>query len=157
MLRSAFLRDVGLFDNAYFLYYEDLDLAWRGRFRGWTYRYVPEAVVYHAHAFSSGEWSPFFMFWVDRNRRLTLVKNAPYRIATKAIVGGSVWMLRDSIRPIVTSVIHGKRPDMIAAKYRVRQGLSLMKAIPRAIRQRHRIGQSKVLPRSFVYDWVTRR
>lgn len=157
VLKSAFLAEVGLFDDTYFLYYEDLDLSWRGRFRGWCYRYVPEAVVYHAHAFSSGEWSPFFRFWVDRNRRLTLLKNAPARVAAKAVIGGSVWMLRDSIRPIVMSVIRGKRPNLVAAKYRVRQGLSLFKAIPSALRQRHRIGQSKVLPRSFVYDWVSRR
>ena len=44
---SAYLRDVGGFDERLFLYYEDLDLAWRGRARGWRYRTVPTSVVRH--------------------------------------------------------------------------------------------------------------
>ena len=43
LLRSRYLEDVGLFDERFFLYYEDTDLAWRGRARGWRYRYVPES------------------------------------------------------------------------------------------------------------------
>ncbi len=39
--RSAYLDDVGLFDERLFLYYEDTDLSWRGRLRGWRYVYVP--------------------------------------------------------------------------------------------------------------------
>ena len=35
---------VGGFDERIFLYYEDLDLAWRGRERGWRYKYVPASV-----------------------------------------------------------------------------------------------------------------
>ena len=43
LLRPRYLADVGLFDERFFLYYEDTDLSWRGRSRGWRYRYVPEA------------------------------------------------------------------------------------------------------------------
>ena len=46
-------EDVGLFDERFFLYYEDTDLSWRGRGRGWRYRYVPEARVRHIHAAST--------------------------------------------------------------------------------------------------------
>ena len=49
----AYLDDVGLFDEGLFLYYEDLELAWRGAKRGWRYRYVPDSVVHHVHTASS--------------------------------------------------------------------------------------------------------
>ena len=49
LLRSSYLRDTGVFDDRLFLYYEDLELSWRGRRRGWRYRYVPDSVVRHAH------------------------------------------------------------------------------------------------------------
>ena len=50
LLRRRYLDDVGLFDERFFLYYEDTDLSWRGRLRGWRYVYVPGAVVRHHHA-----------------------------------------------------------------------------------------------------------
>lgn len=157
VFRSQFLKDVGVFDKTFFLYYEDLDLAWRGRFRGWRYKYVPNARAFHAHAYSSGEWSPFFMFWVDRNRRLTLVKNAPFKIALKAIVGSAVWMIRDTMIPLFRTLLRRRHPDMVAVRYRLRQGLSFFKALPNATRQRFAIGRSKVQSRAFVYDWVSSR
>ncbi len=50
LLRKDYLRDGGVFDERLFLYYEDLELSWRGRERGWRYRYVPESTVRHVHA-----------------------------------------------------------------------------------------------------------
>src|SRR4029079_1900891 len=50
LLRRAYLDDVGLFDERLFLYYEDTDLSWRGRLRGWGYRSGPSSVVRHRHA-----------------------------------------------------------------------------------------------------------
>ena len=89
VLSAEYLRDAGIFDPTYFLYYEDFDLAWRGRQLGWTYRYEPSVSVLHEHAYSSKAGSVFFNFWVNRNRRLTLVKNAPRAVAFNAIVGFS--------------------------------------------------------------------
>ncbi|HEY8547354.1 MAG TPA: glycosyltransferase family 2 protein, partial [Acidimicrobiales bacterium] len=43
LFRPGYLADVGLFDERFFLYYEDTDLSWRGQARGWRYRYVPGA------------------------------------------------------------------------------------------------------------------
>ena len=38
LFRRTFLEDLGGFDERYFLYYEDVDLALRGAERGWCYR-----------------------------------------------------------------------------------------------------------------------
>ena len=52
------LADAGLLDPRFFDYYEDTDLAWRGRGTlGWRHRYVPMSVVRHVHAASSIEGS----------------------------------------------------------------------------------------------------
>lgn len=77
LYRREMLDDVGMFDETFFNYYEDTDLSWRMRLRGWTVLYEPRAVVHHVHAGSSGEWSPFFTFHVDRNRLFMILKNAP--------------------------------------------------------------------------------
>lgn len=156
-LRADTLREVGLFDPSYFLYYEDMDLSWRMRYAGWKIQYVPTSVVRHEHAFSSGEWSPFFRFWVDRNRRLTLVKNAPLAVAIKAITGATVWAIRDSFVPVFRSLIRFRRPNLGACRYRMKQYGSFLKALPAAVRaRRHQLRNSKLKP-DFVYTWISTR
>ena len=87
LLRRAYLDDVGLFDDRFFMYYEDTDLSWRGRLRNWRYLYEPGAVVRHHHAQSSGVDSPFFRYYTERNRLLVLAKNAPARMAWRSGLG----------------------------------------------------------------------
>jgi len=48
LLRAAALREVGLFDPEFFMYYEDLDLCRRMRAAGWEVWYAPRAVMWHA-------------------------------------------------------------------------------------------------------------
>ena len=74
LFRPGYLEDVGLFDERFFLYYEDTDMAWRGRARGWRYRYVPTAVMRHLHAATSVEGSPLFQHFTERNRLLMLTQ-----------------------------------------------------------------------------------
>lgn len=75
LYRRAMLNDVGLFDERFFMYYEDTDLSWRMRLRGWKIVYVPESVVRHVHCGSSGEWSLFFTYHVKKNRLAMVAKN----------------------------------------------------------------------------------
>jgi GT2 family glycosyltransferase len=53
MIRSSAFRDVGGFDEAFFLYWEDADLCLRLRQRGANIAYVPAAVVEHGLGQSS--------------------------------------------------------------------------------------------------------
>jgi Predicted glycosyltransferases len=78
-MRTAAGRSVGWFDDDFFLYYEDTDLSWRLRADGWSIRYQPSAVLRHLHSASSTEWSPLWVFHVDRNRLLMLTKDASAR------------------------------------------------------------------------------
>ena len=47
LYRVKALRQIGLFDQDFFAYYEDVDLSFRAQLAGWKVRYVPAAVVYH--------------------------------------------------------------------------------------------------------------
>lgn len=48
LIRVETLREIGLFDRDFFLYYEEVELIWRGAQAGWNCCYVPEARVIHA-------------------------------------------------------------------------------------------------------------
>lgn len=51
LYRRAMLDDIAVrgevFDEDFFAYREDADLAWRARVQGWTSRYVPTAIAHH--------------------------------------------------------------------------------------------------------------
>jgi GT2 family glycosyltransferase len=66
--RRAALQDVGCFDEQYFAYLEDVDLAWRLRLRGWETLLNPAAQVRHVYSATGGEGSPFKDWLVARNR-----------------------------------------------------------------------------------------
>lgn len=78
--RKADFEECGGFDEAFFMYYEDTDLSFRMRRRGGKIIYCPDSVVRHIHAGSSIEWSPFFTYYVCRNKLLFLKKNMGYGI-----------------------------------------------------------------------------
>lgn len=61
---------VGLFDERYFLYYEDSDLCYRAKLKGFKIMYIPKSVVYHANAKSTGLGSPLQDYYITRNRLL---------------------------------------------------------------------------------------
>jgi len=47
LYRKRMLDDIGLFDEDFFLLYEDVDLSFRAQLRGYRCIYVPDAIVYH--------------------------------------------------------------------------------------------------------------
>jgi len=73
------LDEIGLLDESFFAYGEDVDLGMRGRWAGWTCFFVPDAVVYHLYSATTGTYSPRKAFLVERNRNWILIKNFPLR------------------------------------------------------------------------------
>ena len=55
LMRRAALDQVGLFDEGYWMYMEDLDLCYRFKQRGWVVWYEPSATVVHIKAGTSGQ------------------------------------------------------------------------------------------------------
>lgn len=77
--RKEMLEEIGLLDDSFFAYGEDVDLGLRARWAGWKCIYVPAAVVYHKYSATAGSYSPQKAFLVERNRLWILGKNFPLR------------------------------------------------------------------------------
>jgi N-acetylglucosaminyl-diphospho-decaprenol L-rhamnosyltransferase len=74
MFRSAALRETGLFDDGFFLYFEEVELMHRLRARGWTVRHVPASRVVHIEGASTGVGAaaapgPLPAYWYRSRRR----------------------------------------------------------------------------------------
>jgi GT2 family glycosyltransferase len=74
--REAF-EAVGRFDERYFAYFEDVDLGFRLRLRGYRSLYVHEAIVRHVSSALTGYRSDFAVYHGERNMIWTYVKNMP--------------------------------------------------------------------------------
>jgi GT2 family glycosyltransferase len=141
LLRRDFLQTVGLFDQHFFLYFEDGDLSWRGRKAGKRYWLAPKAVAFHVHTGSSEEGSPVFNHFVIRNRWLILVKNARARVIIKALGKTLKDQLILRLRRLVLAVI-GKYPRRLALREFVLSQRMLWAALfmtPYALCKRFRI------------------
>ena len=94
MVRKRVLDEVGFFDEAFFLYFEETDLSLRARRSGWTSVYIPESRVMHIGSVSTGmkTWKRMPGFWFDSRLRY-FVKNhgAGYAaVATLAYTAGAM-------------------------------------------------------------------
>ncbi len=78
LYRRSMLKRIGLFDERFFAYLEDVDLAWRAQLAGWRCIYVPSARVHHLTSATLGEDSPLKKMLKGRNKVWTIVKNAPF-------------------------------------------------------------------------------
>lgn len=87
LLRREALEAVGLLDEEFFAYHEDVDWCARARRLGWRIRYVPSAIVYHRmHASTGGGYNSPINYLIARNAILFLRKNASLRqIATYCV------------------------------------------------------------------------
>jgi len=77
LYRRSMLDQVGMFEEAFFLYCEDTDLGLRARWLGWQCEYVPGARVEHRYSHSTGRASPVKAYYVERNRLYTAIRNFP--------------------------------------------------------------------------------
>ena len=146
--------EVGLFDERFFLYYEDTDLAWRGRARGWRYGYVPEARFRHIHAASSGEGSALFQHYVERNRLLMLVKNAPFGLAAGAV--GRYLLITASYarRDVVSPVLRAHRPNTVLLRRRTKSFLAFLRLLPAMLVARYRNRRRQVVDDADLVGWA---
>jgi GT2 family glycosyltransferase len=154
LLRPSYLQQVGLFDERFFLYYEDTDLSWRGRLQGWRYRYVPASVVRHEHAATSGEGSDLFRYFVERNRLLMLAKVAPARLAVRAALIEARSTARAVMAEYVRPMTRGQRPRPNVAPQKIRSTRSFVKHVPAMLADRRRLERRRVVGDAAIVAWM---
>ncbi len=79
LYRVKLLEEIGLFDEDFFAYYEDVDLSFRAQLAGWKVGFVPDAVVNHQIGATSSKLKGFTTYQTMKNLPLLLSKNVPRR------------------------------------------------------------------------------
>ena len=109
MYRMTFLHDVAIdgqsFDEDFFTYREDADIAWRGRLFGWRALYVPGAVAHHVRTVTPEkrrQLSPVINMHGVKNRFLLRLKNEGLYLALR---NAPFELTRDLIAIVATLTI----------------------------------------------------
>jgi GT2 family glycosyltransferase len=130
LYRKTMLDEIGLFDEDFFMYMEDVDLAFRARLGGWKCMYVPSAVVYHRHGGTAGFNSDFSVYHGNRNIIWNVAKNFP----AKLLVTSLPWVIGRNIGVIPYYAMRGQGRVILGSK------MDAIKGIPKMIRKRGRQG-----------------
>ena len=78
MYRKSLLLELGMFDDNFFAYMEDVDLAIRSKISGYRNLLCPDAIVYHIGSATSGSrYNEFKVRLAARNNVWTVYKNLP--------------------------------------------------------------------------------
>lgn len=135
-LRRSALEDVGLFEERFFAYLEDADLAWRLRLRGWRTLLAPAARIAHIYSATSGQASPFKQRLLALNRWRVLLRCVPGRLLRRSVLPA----LRYDLLASAYGLLMGQ-PEVVRGRLAVRREL------PRLLAERRRIlGRARVDP-----------
>ena len=158
LLKRELLADIGLLDEDFFMYYEDTDLSWRARIRGWKVIYAPTALIRHIHCGTTKEWSPFFVYLTERNRLAMVFKNGS--VLQVLNVWGGYFLRVVRLAWIVIKKFFFRRPDWrrfaSELKIHLRVLLTLVIWQPSLWIKRARIQSRRLASLSSIEDWFTR-
>ncbi len=113
LIRRAALEKVGLFDEGYWMYMEDLDLCFRFKEAGWVTWYEPSVSAVHLKGGSAGRRSPrlvlAFHSGMLRFYRTHHAPGAPQGVATVVRWGIRGRLLMALVGSLSRSVVKGTR------------------------------------------------
>jgi GT2 family glycosyltransferase len=141
---------VGGFDERFFCYFEDVDLAFRLRLLGHRCLYIPNAKVEHIGSAITGKKSDFSVYYGHRNMVWTYFKNMPSLLFWK----GLPQHLLANIVTLIRFSLTGQASVIFRAKWDALLGLG------KAIEQRELIQKNiKILPddlrKVIAEDWLS--
>lgn len=137
LYRRDVLMSVGLFDESFFCYMEDVDLGFRLRLQGHSCMYMPRAIARHVGAATTGgRKSDFAVYHGQRNLVWTFWKNMP---------GSLFWRylpehLLLNIVSFFYYVFRGQGRVVVKAKW------DAVKGLPRILRERRNVQRARRVP-----------
>jgi len=132
---AGMLEQIGLFDESFFAYFEDVDISFRAQLAGWKVQYQPKAVVYHEVGATSSKMGSFSLYHSSKNFMLLYAKNMPLKLYLKYLP----FFMLQLCRWFITSLLRGKIVGFLKGLL-VAIGLT-----PHIIKQRHYIQKSRTV------------
>jgi GT2 family glycosyltransferase len=146
------------FDNKYFAFYEDVDLAWRIKLAGFKSFYCPEAIIYHVHSGTAGKSSLMKAYFLHRNYFFTVLKNYPCCLLVKTFF----WRFLSYFQLVSNVFRKKKRETAFVANYsKSKLMIIILKAwgsvilnLPNIFKKRIYIQNNRIAKIREIREWV---
>ncbi len=148
LYRRDAVMEAGGFDEGFFCYFEDVDLAFRMRLRGHRCLYVPDAVVHHVGSAVRGRHSAFSLYHGHRNLVWTWWKNMPGSLLATYLP----HHLAMNGASLVHFAARGLLPPLLRAKRDALRGLPAVLRTRRAVQAARRASTAE-LRQAMVSGW----
>jgi len=145
LYRRNLIEDIGYLDEDFFMFFDDVDLAFRARLAGWECLYIPTAVVTHIHGASAGYQSDISIYYGNRNTMWLPIKNLP----AQYLLYYFPWILGRNVS-IFFYYLYLKKGRVIASSKI--DGLRGLMPIVKKRKEVKRKKMSNVLP--FIHRWA---
>lgn len=83
LYKTSLFKEIGLFDETFFAYYEDADISFRAQLAGHKIYYEKTAVAYHEQGATSSKIPGFTVYQTFKNLPLLFWKNIPTKLLLK--------------------------------------------------------------------------
>lgn len=141
MYRTKMLKEIGVFDERFFAYFEDIDISFRAQLAGWRVAYEPDARVYHRiNATSSRMRNNFMRYHTLKNFIYVYTKNMPgwlyWKYLPKAVAGWGMMAGNDVVKLRFGTTLRATG--------------TALKHLPGILRERHGIQKNRRVKLSYI-------
>lgn len=102
LTRKDLMMNIGLQDEDFFIYFDEIDYTLRAKKLGFKSIYVPKAIVYHKHEPKSDVLTPFEHYYLSRNLVMLYFKHAETRFLIPFLFLRLIAMPTDMLKQYLT-------------------------------------------------------
>jgi GT2 family glycosyltransferase len=145
LVRREALDEIGMCDDLYYMYMDDLDWGWRGKMFGWESTYVPSSLIHH-------NWDPTLevskekLYYLELGRMIALTKNLTFR----SVLVLSPILIICEIAVLVSALLNRWFSD------KIRSYAYMLKLFSEVIKRRKKLMKTRRMPdRAILKNFVT--
>ncbi len=142
LIKRGVIESAGMFDEDFFMYFEDVDFCLRAQLKGFRGYFEEKAKIYHIHKASSGKVKPLTEYLQFRNLTYTILKDFPRALLLYKL---------NFIRIILVNI---NTVRFLAAQGYLREALRadfyILLHLPQILSKRSKIQNSKVVGSEYI-------
>ena len=147
LYKTKVFEMIGLFDEDFFAYNEDVDIDWRMQLAGFKIWYEKSAIVWHKHSATSSKIPGFTINQVFKNLPQVFWKNVPSPM---------IWWMLPKFMLVYTAFIFYQIPKG-GVKFALKGFWQSLLLMPKSLKKRRRIQATKIVSNEYISSILLHR